>query len=51
MALTKNNNIPSINLTKKLGFIYNEDFDDYHEKDDVYLFNVPKEISSTWLQS
>ncbi len=49
MVLTKRNNIPSINLAKKLGFIYNEKFDSYIDSEDVFLFDVDKSISSAWI--
>ncbi len=45
-VLTKRNNIPSISVAEKIGFIYNEKFDDYPEENDVYYFNVNKDISS-----
>ncbi len=44
-VLTKKDNIPSIAVARKLGFIYNEKFDHYPDKGDVYLFNVEKDIS------
>ncbi len=49
MALTKNNNLSSINLAKKLGFVYNEKFDNYIDEGDVFLFDVDKNVSSSWI--
>ncbi len=49
MVLTKRNNIPSIHLAKKLGFIYNEKFDNCIDTGDVFLFNVDKTVSSSWI--
>ncbi len=43
--LTKKDNLPSLSVAKKLGFIYNDKFDNYPEKNDVYYFNVSKNIS------
>ena len=45
-VLTKKQNVPSLGVAKKLGFIYNPKLDNYPEKDDVNLFNVPQEISN-----
>ncbi len=50
MILTKNNNTPSINVAKKLSFVYNEKFDDYPDKGDVYYFNVEHHVSSQWIE-
>ncbi len=49
-VLTKKENIPSINLAKKLGFIYNEKLDNYPDNGDVNLFNVPNKISDDWIK-
>lgn len=38
MVLTKRENKPSIGVANKLGFFYDESFDDYPDKGDVYLF-------------
>ena len=45
--LTKKENIPSFELGKKLGFIYNSEFDDYPERGDVNLFDIDLNMSST----
>ncbi len=44
--LTKKQNKPSINVAKRLGFVYNKKFDDYPFKDDIYFFNVDTTVSS-----
>ncbi len=44
-VLTKSNNTPSIAVAKKLGFVYNEKYDNYPDQNDVYYFNVSKRIS------
>ncbi|MDO5089186.1 MAG: GNAT family N-acetyltransferase [Leptotrichiaceae bacterium] len=44
IKVAKRNNVPSFKPAQKPGFIYHSEYDDYPEKDDVYLFNVPYKI-------
>ncbi len=42
MVLTKYNNIPSINMAKKLSFKYDNEYDGYPDEGDVYFFKEVK---------
>ncbi len=48
-VLTMKQNIPSIRTAEKLGFVHNPKFNDIPNLNEVHLFDVPIQISNTWL--